>query len=438
MSNNKDMLELVSPEALTASQEWRRYWPLVAAAAIGFSFHSLLSVFAGLYMGPMSEELGWSLTQLTAGMSVSAIISMIVSPFFGVLIDRWGTRRLAIPGLVLKALVVAAFGLMSSSLLHWVAMWAVYAFVALAVKSTIWTSAISGLFTKGRGLALGVVLSGNALTQILVPPLGNWLITEFGWRIAFVWLGLGWGSVAFILCLLFLYDAHDHLRRARVTSPEHEHKKLELPGLTITQARRDPALWRIAISTLLTMLFTIALMVHQFPILLEAGVPRTQAALLMSLGGVAAIFGKIITGLLLDRFRPNWVGALTLIGGGLAFALLLEPLRTQTLIVAAIVINGYTSGTKLQICGYLTSRYAGMRNFGAIFGFMASLIAVASGLGPVLGGLCYDLYGDYTFFLIIGLVGSVLSGVIIFGLGNYPQWGSDETEKLVAGAPLAS
>lgn len=417
----------MSNKKLAPSQEWQRYWPLVMAAAIGFSFHSLMTVFSGLYMDPMMAELGWNRTQVTAGIPVSAVLSMVASPFFGVLIDRWGTRRLALPGLFVKALVVASFALMSSSLWHWIAMWVIYAIVALTIKSTIWTSAIAGVFTSGRGLALGVVLSGNALTQILVPPIGNWLIVEFGWRMAFVWLGLGWGAVAFVLCLLFLYDAHDHIRRSRATeqTPRSEPINHKLPGLTISEAWRDRALWYIACSTVLTMTFTMALMVHQFPILVEAGVSRNNAALLMSLGGFSAIFGKIITGSLLDAFNPNRVGGLTLSLGSLAFFLLLESIRNPYLITAAIVINGYTAGTKLHICAYLTTRYAGMKNFGAIFGFMASLIAIASGLGPILGGVCYDLYGNYNLLLMAGVVGTVVSGLIIFRLGPYPSWKED-------------
>ena len=114
-----------------------------------------------------------------------------------------------------------------------------------------------------------------------------------------------------------------------------------------------------------------------------------------------------------------------LVSAAIAFALLLEPLRTPTLIVVAMVIIGYASGTKLQICGYLTTRYGGMRNFGKIFGTMASIIALGTGLGPVLGGFVYDLYGSYAPFLVAGMAGSLLSGLLIFGLGRYPEWEQD-------------
>jgi predicted MFS family arabinose efflux permease len=415
---------------LTAAQEWKTRWPLVLAAVIGFSFHSVMTSFAGLFIGPVGDEFGWSRTEVTAGLSMSSVTVTVLSPFFGVLIDRFGTRRLALPGLVAKSLVMAGFALVSNSVTQWLAIWFIYALTSLAVKSTIWTTAIAGVFSSGRGLALGVVMSGTAISQIVVPPLGNFLIETFGWRGAFTWMGLGWGGIAFVFCVLFLYDAHDDAKKAkseRLRLGAAEPAKVSLPGLTIAEAWRNAALWRIAISTFIMMLFTIALIVHQIPILEEAQVSRTNAAWLASLAGAAGIAGKLITGRLLDTFKPNVVGGLTIAAASLGFALLLDPIRTFPLIVLAMLINGYASGTKLQICAYLTSRYAGMKNFGTIFSIMASLIALGSGLGPVLGGIAYDLRGDYTYLLLGGIVGSLFSAALIYGLPAYPaEWKQDD------------
>ena len=150
---------------------------------------------------------------------------------------------------------------------------------------------------------------------------------------------------------------------------------------------------------------------------------------------MAGILGKIVTGALLDRYKPNWVGGVTLSSAALAFVLLLEDIRTPSLIVVAMVINGYASGTKLQICGYLTTRYAGLKNFGLIFGIMASVISLSSGLGPLLGGISYDAYGNYNAFLVIGMVGSLISGYLIFGLGAYPHWQSSSEYSDTGRAP---
>lgn len=83
---------------------------------------------------------------------------------------------------------------------------------------------------------------------------------------------------------------------------------------------------------------------------------------------------------------------------------------------------GYAGGTKLQICAYLTGVYGGMRNFGKIFGVMASIIALAGGLGPLLGGVAYDLTGGYDALIWLGIPGSLLAGILLIRLGPYPDW----------------
>jgi MFS family permease len=104
------------------------------------------------------------------------------------------------------------------------------------------------------------------------------------------------------------------------------------------------------------------------------------------------------------------------------------PARSTAIIFVAMLINGYAAGTKLQIAGYLTSAYSGMKNFGLIFGTMASLIAAGSGLGPLFAGILFDMKGDYSIYMWVGLIGTLVSAWLIFGLGDYPEWKSDETE----------
>lgn len=406
----------------SAREEWKSYWPLVLVASIGFSFQSVMASGTGLYMEPLGAEFGWSRTQLSSGLSIASVIATVFSPLIGLMIDRWGSRRLTIPGLGLTALVTAYFSQLDGSVMQWFVLWILWALVSSTAKSTVWSTAVTGVFSAGRGLALGVTLSGTALAQAVNPLFTNWLINEYGWRQAYFWTGTGWGGLAFVLCWFFLYDVRDRQRLRARTAPDPDAAKLVLPGLTIPQAWRDRSLWRVAGATLIMMILTIGLMVHQFPILQEAGVSRNDAAMIASLGGIAGIAGKLVTGWLLDRYRANWVGGLTTASTAIAFALLYKTIATPTLITIAVIINGYASGTKLQICGYLTTRYAGLLNFGAIFGFMASLIAAGSGLGPVLGGAIYDFSGSYTVFLLLGVVGSLFSGWLILGLAPYPKW----------------
>lgn len=162
---------------------------------------------------------------------------MPITPLIGTIIDRWGTRRIAIGGTILSALAFAGFGLADGSITQWLLLWSLYAVVLLGVQATVWSAAVSGVFSASRGLALGVTISGAALAQIAVPPLAYWLIERIGWRLAYAVIGIGWGAAVLLLVLPFLFDAHDH-RRAKGASRQ-DTSAAQLPGITIRQALRS-------------------------------------------------------------------------------------------------------------------------------------------------------------------------------------------------------
>lgn len=400
--------------------EFRRHWTLVLAASIAFAFTSIMTSASGIFMEPLEKEFGWGRALLSSGTTIAAAVTFLFSPLFGWFIDRIGVRRLALPGLAMMAVVIASLGLLDGTTWMWFTLWSLYAVASLATKSTVWTASVASTFDAGRGLALGLTLSGSALAQTFTPPLTNWLIAEHGWRWAFVGLGLGWGGAALILCFFFLFDGYD---RSRLKKDDGDGAPLlDQPGLTPQEALRSRELWFIAGSTFLMMVITIALVVHQFPMLTGSGMTRSAAAGAAGLAGAAGIVGKLVTGWLLDRYPARWVGGITLGLTAITFVLLLLPGAGPMTVAIAFIVNGYAAGTKLQIAGYLTSIYGGMRNFGVIYGTMASLIAAGSGLGPVIAGQVFDVSGSYDAFLWFGLVGTVASSSLLFMLGPYPDW----------------
>ena len=426
-------------QKLTARQEWKSGWTLVLASSFGFSFFTIMLSSSGLFMGPIEDEFHWSRTLLSAGVSIGATTTAILSPFFGVLIDRFGSRKLVLPGIVLTMGSILCFSLTSGEPWQWIALWLLFGFCATTIKSTAWTAAVLGVFKESKGLALALTLTGSAASQVIVPPLGNWLITEFGWRSAYVWMALGWGGITLILCFFFFYDIHDK-RAGRGMKPEAAPAASQaepepapaLPGLTPREAIRDSALQRIAFSHFTVMVLTMGLSVHLFLILTDAGISRSHAAWLSSLGGIAGIVGKLLTGVLLDRFRPNWIGGITLGVAAIMFAALMDGVRSVPLITLAMIVNGYTAGTKTQITGYLTASYAGMKSFGVIYGTMAALMALATGLGPVMAGMVYDYSGGYGPYLLVGAIGCAICGAINVSLPPYPKWPEEGARAIAA------
>ena len=418
----------MSDDKASAIAEWKAGWTLVFAAAVGFSFFSIMLAATGLFMAPLQKEFGWSRTMLSSGPSIATAVTAILSPFWGMLIDRYGSRKVVLPGLTATIASIAAFGLANGSEAQWFALWAAFGLVSGSIKSTAWTAAVVSVFQKSRGLALGFTLSGTAVAATVVPPLGNWLIETFGWRGSFTWLAVGWGGITLLICILLFFDVHDRVKKQRAAAPVEAAEaapaaaEFNLTGLTRAEALRDTALWRVAISNFVVMVMTIGLSIHLFPILTEAGISRAHAAWLTSLTGISGIIGKLATGVLLDRYRPNWIGGLTLGGASLTFLLLIEGIRSPAFIVVAMLVNGYAFGTKTQITGFLTASYGGMKNFGMIYGVMAALMALGSSLGPLVAGAIYDYAGGYGPFLAAGAIGCALGGLLMISMPNYPAW----------------
>lgn len=408
---------------MTASTEWRAYWPLVLACFVGMSVQPAAYYALGLFVDPLTAEFGWSRTEISVGASVAAIIHIPMAPLVGAMIDRWGVRRIAVPGTLLCGLSIAGFSLANGSSTQWIGLWVCYALAALMLKSTVWSSAISGRFEASRSLALSVALSGSALAIAIVPPLARWLIDSFGWREAWVMLGIGIGICTFIPCFLFLFDAHDDARSAARSRPDPvKNGFVDLPGLSLHQAIRSIALWRIGFSTLIVLTLTSALILHKVPMLVEAGMSRASAAWLTSFSGIAGFVGTFVMGWLTDRYHAGKVGFITNALIGLGLLLMLRQWRTPDLIVISMMIVGFAGGAKLQLCAYLTSRYAGLRNYGKIFGVMASIIAVSGGAASAVGGLAYDFAGSYDLLIISSIPMSFVAALLILGLGPYPDW----------------
>lgn len=396
--------------------EWRKHWPPVVASFLGLSFASVLFQAIGLFIAPLQQEFGWTRTQVTAGTSVAAIVMVPLTPFVGACIDRWGARRVAIPGLILTMFSIASLSLTNGASFQWLVLWSFYGVVASALNTTLWTCVVLDTFKTGRSLAMSAVLSGATFAGAAGPPMTQWLTDSFGWRAAFLSLGLGWGGAALALALLCI-------PHRTTTSREIEAQPTtELPGLSLHQAARSAPLLRIGLATLIIMTLGSALVVHRVPILTDAGVSRATAAQVAALSGVMGVVGKLVMGWAMQRWDAGVVGGVSIGALGAALVLLLEPLRSAATVVLATAMIGFAGGAKLQIAAYLTSVYAGARNFGKIFGVMAGVIAVATGLGPVLGGLAFDATQDYSLLIWAGFPCCLLGTALLVRLGPRPPW----------------
>ena len=405
-----------------ARREWREGWPLPLTSAIGYGAGVAQIYSFGLFIAPLQRQFGWSRTATSSGLTVLSAI-LLLAPLAGTLIDRWGPRTIAIPGMLFYCAALASLSLAGHALWTWWLLWVLVGLGTLAIQPTTWASAVVSRFDHTRGLALSVTLCGSGLGAAILPLVTNRLLLSFGWRGAYGALGGVLALVSVPLLVLFFRDAKD-LQSKRVQSGAGLH----LPaanGMTFAEALRSSRFWRLAIVSFLAVGAIVALLVHFVPILTWKGLARTKAAEIAGVIGIGSIAGRLITGVLLDRINGSIVGA---VGFSLPILVLLTLILAAANIpitAAAALLFGLTLGCEIDVLGYLTSRHFGMRNFGAVFGMLVGLQSLAVGAGPAIAAFVFDRTGSYQ-LVLIGLVPVfAASAILISTLGAYPAFGRD-------------
>jgi MFS family permease len=288
----------MNQQPATVADEWREHWPLAISATAGMSLGPVAVYSLGLFMAPLQQAFGWSRAEVSSGMLVFAFIGTLFSPFAGAIVDRWGTRRLGLCGVVLTSFAITAFALATQSIAVWWGLWALFSLANMAVSPVIWTAAVSGVFKIGRGFALATTLCGVAISALAGPALSRWAIDSYGWRAAFVVLGLGWGGLIFVPVALFFHDARAQRRRSMSDSELRRDTATEavasadLPGLTFREILRRPVFWRLFISQIVFITLVTAILIHMIPILTGKGLSRTTAAYVLGAYGLASIAGR--------------------------------------------------------------------------------------------------------------------------------------------------
>jgi predicted MFS family arabinose efflux permease len=400
---------------------------MVMAAMVGMSFYSMFTYSFGVFIEPLQHEFGWSRANISIGYSIYAISPVILGPFMGALIDLIGSRKIAIWGVVLSALAFGAFSLNDGRFGMWLALWGCLSLTAVLVKTTVWGAAISSLFATSRGLALAAMLSGSAIAQSVAPVVGNWLIAHHGWRAAYQAIALGWGGLTLVLVLLCFFDARDIGQGKQAgpsTGPDYD--PTALTGLSVREAIRSSAILRIGGANLIMSLLGSGLTVHLFEVLVGTGLSRGTVGEILIVQGIVGIAGKFITGWLLDRYHGSWIPFTSFAVQALGYALLLAARQSPVMALLAVIAMGYSAGSSLQATTYLCSRYAGLRNFGKIYGTMGSMLMLGAAIGPIIAGRVFDVAGSYQPLLIVGVPVVLIGSAMMIRLGPYPTFNQAE------------
>jgi len=277
---------------------------------------------------------------------------------------------------------------------------------------TGYIKSISSHFDRQRGIAIGIAVSGTGIGTALLPQYAQWLITNMGWRMAYVGLAVVLVVIAVPSVFLFVREPGDSpMARARKAGSG----AAVLPGLSAREAVLSRTFWLLVLPTILVAIVVNGSLVHVVSLLTDRGWSPEAAAGIMVWAGLASLAGRVVAGLLLDRVFAPYVAVLSFLVA-LAGVYLLASGTNPTLGVIGI---GITTGAEIDVIGYMTSRYFGLRRFGQLYGYLFGVFLIGTGIGPVVMGAVHTRLQSYdSAFYAFGIM-LALAIVFMLFLGRY-------------------
>jgi len=411
-------------DAPGARAEWRTGWALTVGSALGIILVSIPPNAIGLFVEPLSDAYGWSRASISSVLLINAIAVMLLSPLAGKLIGRYGPRRVGLAGIVLFSTAMAGVGLSGPALWTWYLAWVFVAIGNVFAGPIVWTSAIIRHFNVSRGMALAVALSGTGIGGAIIAPGTLAAMNAFGWQGAFVCLGLASAAVGLPSIYFFFRDPKATGPLPVGPAPVETRPSANETGdvsFSFGEVLKSSVFWRLAAATVGVALGLSVLLVHFAPILTDAGLTREKAVMIVAIMGPATIVGRLLGGFLLDRIFAPLVGAVMFALVAVACGILLVSGGNVQAAIIVSILNGLAIGLEIDLMAYLVSRYFGTRAFAAIYGLLLGLYGAGFGVGAILGGAVFDVFGSYDPILQILIGVLLLSALLVGTLGRYPQ-----------------
>ncbi len=376
-------------------------WSVATAAFVGVmtSFAPIVPYTFSLFLNPLHAAFGWRRAAIDGTFAIAALTVALISPFIGMLLDRFPPRRIILPSIVVFALALASLSRLSGGIGQFYATFFILGLVANGTAQFAYTRTILTWFQKHRGLALALILTGSGMGSILIPPATQWMIGHHGWRSAYLLLG-GIALLGLPLTALLVRNRPEPVQQSVVRDA--------IPGMSVRAAFASVAFWVLCAITVLSAFSENGLVTNLAAILTDHGVTPQSAALALSVRGGAGIVGRLCVGFLIDRFSPQRIQTMILVlaaTGTLVFAFA----RSPAMAMLGATLLGVGLGSEADVQPYLLAHYFGRKHFSVLYGLTWTAYAIGGATGPMFIGHLYDGAGSYHVSFVVDLA------VVAFG-----------------------
>ncbi|MDX2203230.1 MAG: MFS transporter [Hyphomicrobiaceae bacterium] len=401
-------------------------WVVVGVVFVSMAIGVNARTAFSLLFPPMLSEFGWDRALTAGAFSFGFLVSALLSPVLGRLVDRHGPVLLNELGVVMLAA-----GLLLAP--YTTEPWHLYLTLGVLVGGGSVCLGYSGQslflpnwFVRKRGLAMSLAFAGVGIGSVILLPWVQTTIDAAGWRTACVAMG--------VTSLLLLAPLNLLLRKRpedmglepdgdRAPDPA----KGPAPSNVVDQAwaatdwtlRRALAtirFWWLAAGYFSTLFVWYAVQVHQTKYLVEIGYDATLAAWALGLVSLAGIPGQVFMGTLSDRIGREWIFSVANLGFAITYAILiaLQYWPSLPLLFAMVLCQGVLGYGITPVFGPIVAEIYQGRHYGTIFGTLMFIAIAGGAAGPWIAGLLHDRFHTYDHVFALCIALSVFSAVTIW------------------------
>jgi MFS family permease len=387
---------------------------LIALFSFGIGFYG-----PGIYLVSLQARHGWSTSLISSAITAYYLLSGTLIIFMGDAFARFGPRRVVLLGMAAMVAGVAGLTIITDA-------WQLY--VAFLVTSVGWASMsgaainliIAPWFERKRGLAVSVAFNGATCGGVLIVPLLLWLIAHVGFAPG-VSIALAMMLVVLVPSVLIFLHRHPH---ELGLLPDGE----RVPGHEPSEARPHPApgaspwrrtavlgqvnFWTISIPFALGLTAQVGFLTHQIAYL-EPRLGHHGAGLAVSLTTMAAIMGRLITGVFIDRVHRRLISSINFILQAAALgAMIMFP--THLPLYLACVGVGLTVGNMTSLSALIVQQEFPQERFGTIISLIVAFNQLTFAFGPGVLGIIRDVTGSYTPSLLLCIImHGIAAGIVL-------------------------
>lgn len=404
-----------------------RGWRVVAGSAVGNGFSSQTFIATGytILASGLSTAFGWQLNDVAPGATFFLAGQIVGYPIAGMLVDRWGTLRVALAGLVL-------FGLHLLLLSRIDTQWQLYALMLSmgicgpTTYAVTYIRAISLWFSRRRGLALGLAASGVALGAVMIPIGMQRIIAASNWSVALV--AMAAFELFIVLPVVSLLVRDEPTRYGLRPDGDAVPSQLSTGddtapgpscGMTFANAVRTLDFWMLGTVFMVVGMAVYAVLTNTVHILSNtASLGAAQVAKVQAIGGVTVLIGSNLGGIMLDRLRNDrWIGVAMNMHIALGIVAYAMSDNIGLAIVGAVLI-GFSLGGEGNVLPYMTAKYFGTQEFGKIYGALGAMFGIGTALGPVTYARLVTLTGSVSATLLFIAACTALASSCFLVLGR--------------------